>query len=120
MRALAKHQLNVIMGTLVAECNALFGDKLSDVRLYWSYARGDHNDESDIDIMVILDMSDDELRTSLDGVCRITSELDLKYNITTSPVLMSRREYDMRKQSYGFCGNVEKEGVSLNARQAYV
>jgi len=112
MRSLTDQQLSTIMNDFVAECKDLFGDNLSDVRLFGSYARGDYNSQSDIDIMIVLDMSLDKVRKSLDGVCKIASELDLKYNVNISPVLKSKQEYDLRKHSYGFCRNVEIEGVS--------
>ena len=119
VQALTKTQLNIIINTFVDECSMLFNDKLSDVRLFGSYARGDYSDESDIDVMVILDMNDNEVSNSLDGVCRIASELDLEYNISLMPVLQSKNEYELRKQLYGFCRNVEREGVSKYAGKAY-
>ena len=39
----------------------LLGDKLDRVILFGSYARGDFTPESDIDIMVILNCSEEEL-----------------------------------------------------------
>ena len=120
MQALNEQELNIIINAFVNRCNMLFGEKLSDVRIFGSYARGDYCSESDIDIMIILCMSEDEVRKSLDDICKIASELELIHNVTISPVLMSSAEYDLRKYSYGFCGNVEKEGISKHARQAYV
>lgn len=37
-----------------AALQALYGDRLRDVVLYGSYARGDYDEESDIDLMVLL------------------------------------------------------------------
>ncbi|MCL2766566.1 MAG: nucleotidyltransferase domain-containing protein [Peptococcaceae bacterium] len=115
MQTLTTQELNTILDIFVEECKALFGEKLSNVRLFGSYARGDHSDDSDIDVMVILDMSEEETRRSLDGVCHIASELDLKYNTAIMPVLVSKGEYELHKDSYGFCRNVEREGVSKYA-----
>ena len=115
MQALEQQQLNIIMNTFIAECKALFGDMLSDVRLFGSYARGDDSAESDVDIMVILDMSDNEVRKCLDSVCHIASELDLIYHTSIMPVLQSKSEYELRKYSYGFYKNVETEGISMYA-----
>ena len=115
MKALIETELNLILDAFVAECAAEFSNKLSDVRLFGSYARGDHSDESDIDVMVILDMSDDETRKCLSRVCRIASDLDLKYNVLISPILRSKSKYDSRKNMYGFCRNVERDGISKYA-----
>ena len=38
----------------------LLSDKM-DILLYGSYARGDFRPDSDIDIMILVDLSDDEI-----------------------------------------------------------
>ena len=40
----------------------VFGEKFQSVILYGSYARGDYDEESDIDIMITVDMSREELK----------------------------------------------------------
>lgn len=42
------------------DLRAEYGDRIRDLRLYGSKARGDDHDESDIDILVLLDVSDSE------------------------------------------------------------
>ncbi|MEG1972553.1 MAG: nucleotidyltransferase domain-containing protein, partial [Oscillospiraceae bacterium] len=45
-------QLQTILSAVYQKSVAEFGDKLDAVILYGSYARGDYDSESDIDIMV--------------------------------------------------------------------
>ena len=118
MEILEQKQLSVVLNDFVNECRSVFSDKLSDVRLFGSYARGDYNDDSDIDVMVILDMSDAGVRESRHDICRIAAMLDLKHGVTISPVLYGKEEYASRK-SFGFCKNVEMEGVSQCVGQAF-
>ncbi|MDR2570694.1 MAG: nucleotidyltransferase domain-containing protein [Oscillospiraceae bacterium] len=118
MQTLDRQRLNTILNNFVVECKTTFGDNLCGVRLFGSYARGDDNEDSDIDIMVILDINDDA-RKNRNDICRIAAILELKYHISISPVLYSKEEYDIRKV-FGFCRNVEKEGVNQYVRQAYV
>ena len=40
----------------------IYGEYLKTVILYGSYARGDYTENSDIDIMVLLDLSDMEIK----------------------------------------------------------
>jgi len=68
--------------------------------------------------MIILDMSDTEINKGRQDVCRIEAMLELKYSVTISPVLYGKNEYDLRK-AFGFCRNVETEGVSQYVRQAH-
>jgi len=105
-------QIYTILRELTEQCEGLFGDRLHDVRLFGSYARGDNSEESDVDVMIIVDMNDSELRLYLDEICRLAAELDLKHNVVLSPLLQSRREFEAGKSVSGFFKNVEREGVT--------
>jgi predicted nucleotidyltransferase len=118
MQTLEQQKLNTVLSDFVAECRNVFRERLFDVRLFGSYARGDHNEESDIDVMVILDMSVAEVRKGRYDICRIAASLELKYNVTISPVSYGKEEYSTRK-TFGFCKNVETEGVSQYVRHTY-
>lgn len=118
MEALAPQQLDTVMTAFVAECKNLFGEKLSDVLLFGSYARGDYHDESDIDVMILLDMSTDETGKQFNGICKIASDIDLAHNVNLIPVLRSKSDYEHRK-SFGFYRNIDTEGVSQYAGQAH-
>ena len=56
-----KNQLHIITETVAQEAKARLGDNLDAVVLYGSYARGDYSDESDIDIMVRVICTKDQL-----------------------------------------------------------
>ena len=47
--------VNVYLEQLIAECQAAFGDRLLYVGLQGSYLRGEAHENSDIDVMMILD-----------------------------------------------------------------
>ena len=47
--------INQYLNDLIAECKSVFSDKLLYVGLQGSYLRGEANEDSDIDIMLILD-----------------------------------------------------------------
>jgi len=104
-----------IMSAFTDECRVLFGDRLNDIRLFGSYARGDFNDDSDIDVMVIVDMDYSEARKYLERVCEIAFEIDSDSHTIISPIIRSRRDYEIRKKLPGFYRNVETEGVSMYA-----
>ena len=51
----------------------LFGGKIQRIILYGSYARGDFNLESDVDIMVLLNCEQKEIMQLIKEISRIAS-----------------------------------------------
>ena len=111
MKALVEDELNLVLNAFVSECAAEFTSALSEIILFGSYARGDFSDESDIDVLIILDTSYAEIGNFRKRVCRIASDLDLRFNVLISPVVKSKCDYETRKNTYGFCKNVNGEGI---------
>jgi len=110
-------ELQNMLSAFTEKCKTLFGEKLLDVRLYGSYARGDQEKYSDIDVMVLLDMDDSEARKHLKNVCDIASDVSLAHNgMNLSPFVGSKEHYDMLKNFPGFYNNVMMEGVSTVVR----
>jgi len=118
MQILEQQKLQIVLNDFVDACKTVFSNKLSDVRLFGSYARGDYHEGSDIDVMVVLDMNDSEVTKYRRDICRIAAALEIEYNVTISPVLYGKDEYNSRK-TFGFCKNVEQEGVSQCVGQSY-
>jgi len=106
-------ELQKIMNAFTAECKALFGDKLHNVLLFGSCARGEYNGDSDIDVMVILKMDDTEARRQLGIICEIAYEIDAKYDVLLSPVVQSENNFNKYGKLPGFHNNVMREGVSM-------
>lgn len=46
----------------ISEIKKIYGSHLREMILYGSYARGDYRRDSDVDIMILLDMSDLDLK----------------------------------------------------------
>lgn len=50
----SRSQLNIITSAIVREYRRVYGDAIDSVLLYGSYARGDEDDTSDIDVVAIV------------------------------------------------------------------
>jgi len=82
---LMKRELQEILKRYTADVRALYGERLCEVILYGSYARGDYREDSDIDIMILVDdMSEDEMYRKRSEL----SELDYNYNCTHDILIM--------------------------------
>lgn len=79
----AKDKVQVITASVMESVFALLSDKLYKVVLYGSYARGDFTPESDIDIMVVLDCSKEEVLSYRKEVSKLSSRIGLEHDIMT-------------------------------------
>ena len=95
----------------VVRCKELFGDKLRDAYLYGSYARGDYDDESDIDILVTVDETPEELSRSDRKVSHINSDLSLDHDITVSAITVPYERFWGYSKILPFYMNVLKDGI---------
>ena len=96
-----------------SETKKIFGKKLKKIILFGSYARGDYDLESDIDIMILVDMTDDEVRQKNKVFCEFNVDLDIENNIFLSPIIINYDHFYKWLPVYPFYKNVINEGVIL-------
>jgi predicted nucleotidyltransferase len=86
----------------------LYGQRLKSVYLFGSYARGDYNRNSDLDVMIVLDAYTsywDELVRSAE----LASELSLEYDVTISRTIMTEDQW--QKGDLPVLRNIRMEGI---------
>lgn len=106
-----KNQLESIISELTAFSKDLFGNKFHSVILYGSYARGDYDEESDIDIMIMVDMEPEELRKYRRQINHFCADLDLENNVFLASKLQSLPLFNKWKNTLPFYMNVLKDGI---------
>lgn len=93
----------------------VYGNKLKAVILYGSVARGTATEESDIDIMVLIDGTAQELRAFEDQLSDVSTDISIKYFKVFSIIDISYQEYMQWMNTLPFYKNVSQEGVILYA-----
>ncbi|MGN0162838.1 MAG: nucleotidyltransferase domain-containing protein [Candidatus Ornithomonoglobus sp.] len=107
----SKSLLNKLIMQLTEYSKSVFGENLKSIILYGSYARGDYTDESDIDIMVMVDMTPEELNKYRWGFSCFTADLNVENNVFIAVKLQSVKLFERWKNTLPFYKNILKDGV---------
>lgn len=91
----------------------IYGTNLKSVILYGSYARGDFTKDSDIDIMILLDLTDMDIKKYRHQLSEITYDFNMKYDLDIKPIAKSENHFKKWMNVYPFYVNVKEEGVNL-------
>ncbi len=108
-----ENQVSIITKSIAKLARETFGEKLRSVILYGSYARGDFDDESDMDIMILVDLPMEELRRYKEPFIELESNLGLEYNIVIVATLKDTYTFDKYFEAMPFYQNVEREGIKI-------
>jgi uncharacterized protein len=106
-------ELKTILCEFVDRVQPAFGEKLKKVVLFGSYARGDYDAESDVDVMLMLNEDEDALKGYFNIITDIVVELDLKYDVILATILQSEKKFIKYQQAMPFYFNVNNEGVVI-------
>lgn len=91
----------------------IYCSHVRQIILYGSYARGDYREDSDVDIMILVDMSDLELKTYAQQLSYMTYDFNLDYNLDIKPIAKSEAHFKKWIINYPFYSNIYKEGIVL-------
>ena len=109
----SRSTLDMLLKEAYAGLQKIFGDKLNSVILYGSYARGDFDSESDIDVMALVNLEKDELAKYKRTVSDFTNDIDLKYDVFLSVKLQDKFTFDKYINTLPYYMNVTREGVNI-------
>ena len=93
------------------ECRKIFPNGVHDAYLYGSYARGDFDNESDVDILLTIDADGMEISKRRKDLAEITSNLSLKHDVTVSVTAKPLQQFRQYSAVMPFYKNVLREGV---------
>lgn len=97
----------------IQELSKLLGNGFEKAILYGSYARGDYNENSDIDIMILVNLSDKQILQFENQIFDLAFEIELKYGKTISPIIKNIDQFEYWSDALPFYRNVLEEGVDV-------
>ena len=96
------------------ELRQILGDNLAKVIVYGSYARGDYRDNSDVDIMILVKMSDEEIKAVKNDIYDLAFDVEMSTGIELSPIIKNEKQYEYWVDTLPFYRNVRNEGLVIS------
>ena len=100
-----------ILSEVFERSRELFGSRLVNCYLYGSYARGDYDEESDVDILLTVDCSYDDIRKYRKSIAEIDSDISLDHNVTVCVTAKPLEQFNRYANISPFYQNVISEGI---------
>ena len=110
-----KSEFNIIIEQMKKIYEKAFGENIVRIFLYGSYARGDYNEFSDIDLAAIAKGDRITLQKILEEVWDEAADLGLEYDTIISPTVIPFDEFERSKEILPYYRNIEAEGVVISA-----
>lgn len=107
--------LNEILREYVEDVHGLYGSRLKTIILYGSYARGNFKPDSDIDIMILVDLTEQEIVDKSHRLSDVTFEYNFDKDLKIMPIVKNADHFNKWLCAYPFYYNVKKEGIELYA-----
>lgn len=106
-------KLEGVIHDMVTAYREVFGGRIEQILLYGSYARGDADGDSDIDIAAIVHGDRQELQERLKKVWDVSSDLELTYEVVISPTVIPYDEYKAYQEDLPYYRNISEEGIRI-------
>ena len=91
----------------------IFGSNLDKVIVYGSYARGNYRKNSDVDVMILVDLPENEIKKMENTVYDVAFDIEMETGVDIAPVIKSRQQFEYWVDTLPYYRNVREEGVTV-------
>ena len=93
----------------------ILGNSLDSVIVYGSYARGDYSELSDVDVMLLVSLREEDIKKISDQISDLAFDFMMKYGVDISPVITNIDHFNYWVDNLPYYRNIRDEGVRLSA-----
>ena len=104
-----------IMQDFAKSVRKMLDNSLDSVIVYGSYARGDYSELSDIDVMLLVSLGEEDIKKISDQISDLAFVFMMKYGVDISPVITNTDHFNYWVDNLPYYRNVRDEGVRLSA-----
>jgi predicted nucleotidyltransferase len=103
--------ISTTVARFAEELRNRFGKAVIEVRLFGSFARFEADEESDVDVAVVLERADWNTRRE---VIDLATDVGFPFDLRISPTIFERQTYERwREQERPLVMDIERDGVAL-------
>ena len=110
---MTEEKIREVVNRFAEEAKRIYGSKLQEIILYGSCARGDFENDSDIDILILLNTPLESISLERKRILDISDQVDVDYDVVLAPVVQNYTVYQKYIPVSVFYQNVEREGVKI-------
>lgn len=112
--------IHTLLTHYLSEVQRIYGAHLKSVILYGSYARGDYTPDSDVDIMLLVDLTPEEMDAYTDALSELGYDYNVNHDIWMMPVVPNINHFKHWVSAYSFYSNIQKEGGRSGCGSTYI
>ncbi len=101
------------LAELLKKLEENFPKQIVQTILYGSKARGDSNEDSDIDLLVILENENNQIFWD---ILTLASQVSLEYDLLINPIISTLSRVECQR-GFSFYRNAARDAIQLNLRQ---
>lgn len=106
-----KSELQAVLGKVTTASTLLYGSALDKIILFGSYARGDNTEESDVDLIIVLNCDADRVKQFRSATSEMASDISLEQGVFLSILLRDKKYFEKNLDFLPFYQNIAREGV---------
>ena len=110
-----QRDLNGIIQQLCTGLKPLFPQGAMEAIVFGSYARGDADAQSDIDVMVLVDSSRQDISRMTWEIGDVAAQILLDKGVMVSPIVENRHYFQQNASLFPLYKNIVREGVRYRA-----
>lgn len=110
---MTKDIIDIAVKRFAQSASEIYGNQLNSIILYGSCARGDFTKDSDLDIMVLLNVEPEAIPDERQKMYGIANDIDLDLDTVIAATYQSKAVFDKYLPISPFYQNINNEGVKI-------